>query len=263
MMSVVQKSQQANYEEVSVDVDDAPANNVVILTAGLAGSSVLTSLLVRGGYWSGKSTFKKRDYDTWENDELIAVNNRIIESANLSGDWTMEFDEAYIEEVQQGFDDRLLQRMEKFVESCEQHNPWVWKDPRLWLTIRHWHDLLDAERTVFVVIRRDPLQAWISATLRRQIQTIDYLKAYDAGIHDTIFRYLDEKNWRYVDVLYEDLMCQPATVIGQLNKLVGTSLTVDDLAAVFKGTLYRKQYGWPKLLHASAIYMKNFRVRYR
>ena len=47
--------------------------NTIILTSGLTGSSVLTGLLARGGFWAGDRTAKKKDYDTFENEELIRL----------------------------------------------------------------------------------------------------------------------------------------------------------------------------------------------
>ena len=47
--------------------------NVIILTSGLTGSSVLTGLISRVGYWNGDQTHKK-EYDTCENSELISLN---------------------------------------------------------------------------------------------------------------------------------------------------------------------------------------------
>jgi hypothetical protein len=44
--------------------------NVIILTSGLSGSSVLAGLIANAGYWVGDETFKKDDYDTFENREL-------------------------------------------------------------------------------------------------------------------------------------------------------------------------------------------------
>ena len=51
-------------------------DNVIILTGGLTGSSALAGLLTEAGYWCGEDTFKKSDYNTYENAELIALNRR-------------------------------------------------------------------------------------------------------------------------------------------------------------------------------------------
>ena len=61
--------------------------NVIILTYGLSGSSVLTGLLVRGGYWPGAKTYVKPDYDTFENVRLIELNKQLFAAAKFSGNY--------------------------------------------------------------------------------------------------------------------------------------------------------------------------------
>src|ERR1700686_3366711 len=66
-------------------------HNVIILTSGLTGSSVLTGLIARAGYWPGDRTHKKKEFDTYENEELIDLNRRIFEQANYHGNYLMDF----------------------------------------------------------------------------------------------------------------------------------------------------------------------------
>ncbi len=56
--------------------------NVIILTSGLTGSSVLSGLISRGGFWTG-DTHKKEDYDTYENKRLIELNLSLIPPSQL------------------------------------------------------------------------------------------------------------------------------------------------------------------------------------
>ena len=52
--------------------------NIIILTHGWTGSSVSAALLGRAGYWLGSSTVQKRDYDTFENADLVARNQELL-----------------------------------------------------------------------------------------------------------------------------------------------------------------------------------------
>ena len=56
-------------------------DNVIILTGGLTGSSALAGLLAAAGFWSGENTFRKRDYNTYENSELIRLNRQLMQRA--------------------------------------------------------------------------------------------------------------------------------------------------------------------------------------
>jgi len=237
--------------------------NVIILTAGLAGSSVLTSLLHQKGYWVGVSTIKKDDYNTWENVELVDLNNQLLRDIGFKENWAMEFQSEFIDRVSEGAQHLNKEPYRGFADRCAQCSPWVWKDPRLWLTIRYWRQFIDLENTCFLVIRRESLQAWISTALRRQIQTMAHERRYIYGIQKSIMDFLDESNLPYVDILYEDLLIHPEPVINSINQLTGAQISVNDLESVFRGKLYRRQHGPINLLKATAIYLKNYSQRYR
>ena len=56
--------------------------NVIILTSGVSGSSVLTGLIAKAGYWTGDTTAKK-EYETYENQELIDLNLRLFKESGF------------------------------------------------------------------------------------------------------------------------------------------------------------------------------------
>ena len=64
----------------------ASRDSVIILTGGLSGSSALAGLLSAAGYWSGEDTFRKRDYNTYENAELIRLNRQLMQRVAVGED---------------------------------------------------------------------------------------------------------------------------------------------------------------------------------
>src|SRR5713226_606371 len=40
----------------------------------------------------------------------------------------------------------------EFLAKCDEHRPWVWKDPRLWLTIYFWKSLLSLDQCRFILL---------------------------------------------------------------------------------------------------------------
>jgi len=236
--------------------------NLIILTSGLSGSSVLAGLLARGGWWVGDETFKKADYDTFENARLIEQNKRLFAQVDYQGHYEMVFDPAEIKlfaGIGQGVD---ASPYKAFLDECDAHSPWLWKDPRLWLTIHYWQDLIDFNRVRFINLTRDPLQAWISLTNRRQIQEYGYLKDYLLGIQSSIQRFLQENPAEFVELEYEQLLLRPEYTIERLNTFLGATLDISDLRAVYKGRLLKKPKGTVDLLKACFIYAKNYRQRY-
>src|SRR4030095_5715458 len=52
--------------------------NVIVLTHGWSGSSMLAALLGTAQYWLGDETGEKSDYDTFENRRLVELNRQMM-----------------------------------------------------------------------------------------------------------------------------------------------------------------------------------------
>lgn len=236
--------------------------NVVILTSGLSGSSVLTGLIARAGYWMGDSTFKKSDYDTFENRGLIELNLRLFQEAGYKGNYLLEFSQDAMRNIS-GLAGRIDERpFREFIAMCDRNQPWIWKDPRLWLTIRFWKHLMDLEACSFIVLTRGLMQSWISSTLRRQITSYRYARRYETSIQKSALEFLNENGIPHLDVTYEGLIQQPAETIERLNRYLDIELEVEDLKAVYHKPLYKSpRSSLAKHMKAMLIYVKNYSER--
>jgi len=236
--------------------------NLIILTSGLSGSSVLTGLIAQAGYWTGNATFKKQDYDTYENRDLIELNLRLFRLADYKGNYLLEFSPRAVESVAAlhgRIDDSDFRA---FLAECERHQPWIWKDPRLWLTIRYWQNLLDLSSCNFILLTRGPMQSWVSSILRRQITTYRYSRAYERSIQESAVAFLEEARLPYLHVTYEGLIMHPAETIERLNRHLDAGLTVDDLRAIYHKPLYKNpRSSLLKHVKAIMIYVKNYSER--
>ena len=240
------------------------ADNVIILTGGLTGSSALAGLLTAAGYWCGEDTFRKSDYNTYENSDLIELNRRLMQRVGVAEkDYTMAFQPDAIRRIEalRGVEDEADFRA--MIERCEANAPWVWKDPRLWLTARFWAPLLDWSRIRVLLLRRDPLQAWISATQRRHIQTYRYLTTYNESIQESLREFLDANGIRYLPVLFEDLIVTPEREIERLSGFLGHPVTMDHFRSSYEGDLHRKPKTLRDGVEAALIYLKNYGERLR
>jgi len=235
--------------------------NVIILTSGISGSSVLTGLITRAGYWTGDKTHKK-EYDTYENEGLIQLNLRLFREAAYTGDYASRFsagDISRIAALSGNIDEQLFRQ---FLEYCNQHRPWIWKDPRLWLTILFWKNFLPLEDCRFILLTRSFVHCWISSNLRRHITSYGDLKGYEQSIQRTFISFLNENRLPYLHLTYEGLIVQPKETIQRLNAFLGTSLTVDDLAAIYHKPLYRApRSSVLDFVKAVLIYLKNYSER--
>lgn len=236
--------------------------NVIILTSGISGSSVLTGLISRAGYWTGDATYKK-EYDTYENAELIKLNQHLFQTSGYTGKYTMDFSADAIAKIAalRGTADEGPFR--EFLALCEQHGPWVWKDPRLWLTIRFWKDMLPLSECKFIVLTRDLVHCWVSSILRRHIRSYGSMKRYEVSIKNSILGFLSDNQLPYLNMTYENLVVNPEQEIGRLNAHLGTNLTVNDLAAIYHKPLYKAPRSSSiDYAKAGLIYVKNYSKRY-
>ena len=238
-------------------------DNVIILTGGLTGSSVLAGLLAAAGYWPGERTFRKRDYDTYENSELIRLNRQLMQRAGVGEEYTMRFLPDAIRRIEALAGAEEPGECRRLVADCDAHAPWLWKDPRLWLTIRFWSGLLDWSRIRVLLLRRDHLQAWVSGTQRRQIHTYDYARRYNESIQNSLREFLDANGIRYLPVLFEDLVVTPEREIARLASFLETDVRMDHLRSTYKGVLHRRPKSLRDAVEAGLIYLKNYRERLR
>jgi len=235
--------------------------NVIILTYGLSGSSVLTGLLVRGGYWPGAKTYVKPDYDTFENLRLIELNKQLFAAANFHGNYENQYSQEALDAIARLRDTVDPAPFKQFIAECNAHGPWIWKDPRLWLTMRYWADHLDLSNIQFVLLTRTPLQSWISYNLRRQVQSYGYAQRYCQQIESVIAKFLDERQLPRHEILFDDLIVAPEATLTKLNAYLGTHLAVDDLKAVYNQPLHRAPRSTFDFIKAAMIYARNYGER--
>ncbi len=236
--------------------------NVIILTSGLSGSSLLTGFIARGGYWTGDTTFSKPDYHTFENQELIDLNKRLFREVEYKGNYTLEFSSEALTRIGGVFPRIDCDVYRAFLNRCADHQPWIWKDPRLWLTIRFWKNIMDLDRCRFILLTRDVRQAWISSLLRRQVMTYRYALNYEGQINRSLVEFLQDNGLPYLRVQYEELIEKPEEAIARLNAHLDSTLTLDDLRATYKGILYKAPNNslW-RQFKAILIYLKNYSGR--
>jgi hypothetical protein len=237
--------------------------NVIILTSGLTGSSVVTGVLKDAGFWVGPETARKPGYDTFENCDLIALNERLVEEAGypVPSDQLLRSEQT----------DDLVKRLgginpesyQQFVRECDLHSPWVWKDPRLRLTMPFWVRLLDPDRINILIIDRECPQAWVSHILRRHIQTPRYYEKYVDGVQSSLLHFVKEFRLNYMEIVYENLLLEPEQTLQELNNFIGTEISMQNLHRIYHGPLYRRGHGTVDYLHAALIYLKNYASRSR
>ncbi|MDO9091408.1 MAG: hypothetical protein Q7U99_02005 [Rubrivivax sp.] len=246
---------------VRSNTQQAARKNVIVLTHGWTGSSIFSALFGEAGYWLGGETMAKPDYDTFENAGLVALNNRLLQQLAPKLNHEHQFAQADVEAIATRSRSWDMRPCRDFVAECGQHQPWLWKDPRLTWTIRAWAQVLDLQTTSFLVLTRDPTQAWISANLRRHVQSFTFTRSYNEGITQSNLRFLQEGGLPYLKLSFEDLLLAPEATLERLNSAFDLGLGLTQLHEVCRLPLGRKSRNWKDFALASLIYLKNFQER--
>jgi hypothetical protein len=235
--------------------------NVIVLTGGLTGSSALAGLLTAAGYWCGEDTFKKSDYNTYENAELIRLNRQLMGRVGAGEEYTSVFEPDAIAAIAALVGSEPESEYRSMLDECSRHAPWVWKDPRLWLTIRFWDPMIDWSGVRVLLLSRDPVQSWVSTIQRRQIQTYGYLSRYNESIQESLREFLVSRQIAFLPVQYEDIVMRPEETLQRIGEFIGTPLRLEHLTSTYTGPLRLRPKGWRDAIEAALIFLKNYDER--
>ena len=218
-------------------------------------------MLSKLGYWKGDLTCKKVDYDTHENSGLVFLNDLLLKKVDYDKNYSVFVNPEKVIEVEQLFYKINLEPFKEFVDNCEQSGPWIWKDPRLWVTFPFWVHLLAKDSFHVVFVDRSISQRWISELLRRNVQTIDYCKQYNFQVEKIIKNFITHYNLNCYDVFFDDLIQYPEVNLAKCNLFFEGDLTVENLQAIYNKPLYKKTHAKKNLFLAVIIFLMNYRER--
>jgi len=229
--------------------------NIVVLTPGSSGSSVLSGLLSRGGYWLGDAT-KRIQFDTFENAELVDLDVRILRASGYPHTFCNDIPPPSIGAIQDASHRIDAGPFEAFVEKCRHHQPWIWKDPRLCYTIHFWERFTDFENTRFLFIGRRPDQCYAGLVLKRKIpMSFSSMCEMNANYEKSCNAFLDRHGFACLRLTFEDLLLSPGPTIEQMNLHLGTRIPSDHLEYIYRGPLHRPRFAARHVLLARLRYL--------
>lgn len=237
--------------------------NVIILTTGISGSSVLTGFLAESGFWAGDDTVFKDNltgkYETYENKKLVDLNNILVEEAGVEFEGKARYDVNARDKLNNIYAEIDTTKYEIFIEECNSHSPWIWKDPRLFITIGFWRNCLDLTNTKVIVLHRNSYELWKSLTIKRIIYSYRYLKNTEDRTRQELLNYLESNNFSFISLEYDQFTRDLVTSINSLNKFIGTSLKKENWDKIYQKTSKSSRY--KRTLLAFLIYIKNYKSR--
>jgi hypothetical protein len=237
--------------------------NVIILTTGISGSSVITGFLAESGFWAGDDTVFKDNltgkYETYENAKLVDLNISLVKKAGVEFEGKARYDANARDKLNDLYVEIDTTKYIKFIEECNSHSPWIWKDPRLFLTIGFWGNCLDLTNTKVIVLHRNCYELWKSLTIKRIIYSYRYLKNSEDKTRRELLNYLESNNFSFISLEYDQFNRDVVTSINKLNKFIGTNLKKETWDEIYRST--SKFSSYKRTLLAFLIYIKNYKSR--
>lgn len=241
-------------------------SNIIVLTTGLSGSSVVTGFIAQKDYWLGDKTVFKSNasghYETYENEKLVELNDELLAKLNVELKDSSWYDIDLFERIRKSHNEVDTIKFVEFINYCQQHDMWIWKDPRLWITMGFWGELLRGCDIKYIVVSRQPISLWVSLINKRQIVSYTKLKASESKSHDRIIRYLDDCDFSNITINYDKLVEYPQTEIQRLNDFLNSTYNLKMLHDLYQGKIGSKTFSDKDLIKAILIYIKNFIVNY-
>jgi hypothetical protein len=219
--------------------------------------------MARSGLWAGDKTVFKDNltgkYETYENRKLVELNDELVKLADINFESKTYYDATARDKFDNMYSLIDATKYNAFLDECNSHSPWIWKDPRLFLTIGYWKNLIDPNKTKIIVLYRNTYELWKSQAIKRIIYSYNYLKFSEENARHELTRYLETNNLSYTTLEYDQFCRDPSTSINKINDLLGSELTKEKWDDIYRPTSRLSNY--KRTLLAYLIYIKNYNSR--
>jgi len=230
-------------------------SNLIILTPGLSGSSVLTALLSKSGYFLGDNTAKIQ-YDTFENQKLVEHNISLLRQTGYQRDDPGDIPPPSVEKIRALHNNIDIAPYIDFIKECEKSSPWIWKDPRLSYTMFFWKELLTMNDCNFILITREMDQIWTGLILRARLPvSLKNLRKVQGNAISSARQFLNAYSINALELNFEGLLLYPENTLDLLNSFLGLNISRKELSSVYTGKLNRKRWSWHQKALACLYFM--------
>jgi len=214
--------------------------NAVVVGMPRSGTSMTAAIFANKGYFVAedeKNELRKGDeYNPagyWEAEPLIKSNAEVFNSVGFMHDNTWLYEAI---SAQQAMGILALAKDPKhagLVKHYDDHQPWVWKDPRLCYTIGYWWSYMNPETTRVLLLKRDPKEIhqsflrvkWRTSSKQDKLDTYqrveDHINAAEYAIKKLAIP--------HIVVNYSDFAKYPESTARQISDFFGFDLSPEEL----------------------------------
>jgi hypothetical protein len=214
--------------------------NVIVVGAPRSGTSLTSAIFARQGYFVGgaarPAVVQGDDYNPFgyfEADDLIERNVALFRRVGYEFHNSWLFDPISADAI-----DRIAELTpdvadRELLARYDTRSPWLWKDPRLCLTLPYWARLVDPSNTAVLLILRNPddvywsfrRKGWCGCgeTARQSAldRILQHMQAAQAAV--------ERLSIPHLTIEYDDFRNRPLPLAQQISELTGLHLTVEDL----------------------------------
>ncbi|MFP3982479.1 MAG: hypothetical protein ACLFV2_02150 [Desulfurivibrionaceae bacterium] len=229
--------------------------NVIIMTTGSSGSSVLAGTIALKGYWLGEKT-KKLKFDTYENAELVDLNKEILLLSGFNHHDCNDIPPPSVTDIKRLLDKIDISKYQAFIAKCDTHGPWLWKDPRLSYTIHFWGKILNLNKVNFIFIERDAKQSYTGLILKRKVP-MSFMQhgLMNNNYNQSCLQFYRNNALPYLHINFQDLITFPDHYLKRIGKFLDIDLNLSDLQKIYNGDLYKKRFSTLNYYQARLFYL--------
>ncbi len=218
----------------------ATGKSVIVIGTPRSGTSLTSAVFARLGYHIGtigsewmRSGDEGNPFGYFEADDLIERNVALFRRAGYREHNTWLSDPITDEQIRSIAQLKPSEADRRWVEEYEKNAPWLWKEPRLTLTLGYWWQLVDPERTAVVVLNRDIDESvlsfqrlhWIGDSAYERDEIRRRILQHRRAAEEAIERH----GLPHIQIDFGDYFLRPAEVAKRLSEWCGVDIGPGDL----------------------------------
>ena len=221
-------------------MSETRSKNAIVLGMPRSGTSFAAAIFARQGYYvtsDPEQDLRQGDehnpFGYWEAGPLVEANSEVLRRVGYEHHNTWIYPAIAEEAVARIRALEPSPEHREFVQSYLPRHPWMWKDPRLCLTLSYWWKLMDPATTSVLLMKRSPESIyhsfrrvnWIQGGAEAHAEVI-----YKIGQHvGEAERTLREMHIPHTVVDYDRTVESPGGVAMSVGETFGLTLSDADL----------------------------------
>ena len=210
--------------------------NIIIVGPPRSGTSLTSGIFAGQGYFAGEQLRSGDDYNPFgyfEDEALVEANVRLFADVGFHFHNTWMFAPIATSQIEAISQLPIEECDRTLVTACKNHEPWMWKDPRLCMTLSYWAKLIDWTNAGVVLTQRNPddvywsfrRKGWCPAGNAHRLKTIERIENHAAMALESVHEF----KLPHITIEYDEYHQRPGELAERINQFSGLELAAKDL----------------------------------